>query len=45
MAKTADDFLKTLIGELVVANAILAGQIEALKAEIEALKAKPVETP
>ncbi len=35
--KTAEDFLKTMIGELVMTNALLAAQIEAKDAQIKAL--------
>jgi hypothetical protein len=45
MPKTADDFLKALIGQLVITNADLAGQIETLTAENLALKAKLTEPP
>jgi hypothetical protein len=34
MAKTAEEFLKTLIGDLVITNAQLAAQIEALREQI-----------
>ncbi len=39
MAKTVEDFLKDMIGALVITNAQLAAQIEALKEQAEKPKA------
>jgi hypothetical protein len=45
MGKTADDFLKTLIGDLVLTNAQFAGQIAALQEQNDRLTAALAPTP